>query len=195
MTDLLLAAVAGWFAWSLRSALPTNAHAALWLSRALGLTALSGLIGGLYHAYAEDFPPALASSWWFVTLLVVCAVSLAMDFGLVHVAVPAARRRHWSVAVSLKFVAFGIVAIMHPVFLVAIIDYGLSLMAWTVAALVLRRPWRGWMLVGIGLSIVAAVVQQMDWEILAHFNYNDLYHVIQAVALYGFYRAARGLSP
>ena len=55
----------------------------------------------------------------------------------------------------------------------------------------LRRPWRGWMLAGIGLSIIAALVQQLGWAPAPHFNHNDLYHVIQALALGGFYRAGR----
>ena len=51
------------------------------------------------------------------------------------------------------------------------------------------------MIVGIALSITAAVVQQLRWAPFPWFNHNDLYHVIQAVAFVGFYRAARHLSP
>jgi hypothetical protein len=195
LTDLLLAAPAGWCAWRLRRAVPMNNHAALWWSRALGFAAVSGLVGGLYHAFAANFPPAVGSAWWFVTLLVVCFVSLAMDYSLLHVALPADRRRPWFWAATLKFVTFGIAAIAHPAFVVVIIDYGLSLIAWTFAAIMLRRPWSGWMLSGIGLSIVAAVIQQMRWEISSDFDHDDLYHVIQALGFYGFYRGARRLSP
>jgi hypothetical protein len=45
------------------------------------------------------------------------------------------------------------------------------------------------MLSAIALSIVAALVQQMHWAPAVAFNHNDLYHVIQAVALALFYRA------
>jgi len=54
-----------------------------------------------------------------------------------------------------------------------------------------RRPWRRWMLAGVGLSIAAAVVQQMHWGFSPRFNHNDVYHLIQAFALIAFYRAGR----
>jgi hypothetical protein len=38
--------------------------------------------------------------------------------------------------------------------------------------------------------VVAAVAQQMRWDPAPTFNHNDLYHVIQALALNLFYRAA-----
>jgi len=54
-----------------------------------------------------------------------------------------------------------------------------------------RRPWRRWMLAGVGLSIAAAVVQQMHWGFSPRFNHNDVYHLIQAFALIAFYCAGR----
>lgn len=193
LTDLLLAAFGGWLAWRLWRALTAADRAAQWWSYALALAALAGLVGGLYHAFAEGLPAAAASAWWLVTLLVVRAVSLAMDCSLVHTVLPAGRRRAGLTAAALKFVFFGIVVAVRPDFGVTIIDYGLSLLAWTLAALVLRRPWSGWMLAGIGLSVAAAVIQQAHWDISAHFDYDDLYHVVQAAGFYGFYRAARRL--
>ena len=195
LTDLLLAGIAGWFAWNLRRTLPVSARAARWWSRALGFAALSGLVGGLYHAFAPNFPPPVVSSWWRVTLLIVCVVSLAMDCSLLHTALPAGRQRPWFAAVILKFAIFALAAIVLMDFVVVIVAYGLSLIAWAFAAALLRRPWSGWMLAGIGSSIVAAVIQQMRWDISSSFDHDDLYHVIQALGFYGFYRAARRLSP
>ena len=51
------------------------------------------------------------------------------------------------------------------------------------------------MLAAIALTIVATLVQQLRLAPSAHFNHNDLYHVIQTVALVAFYRAALKLSP
>ena len=76
-----------------------------------------------------------------------------------------------------------------PDFRVAMADYGLAMLAWVVAALVLRRKWSGWMLSGVGLSAVAGWVQQSGWGLSPGFNHNDVFHVIQALALAGFYRA------
>ena len=43
----------------------------------------------------------------------------------------------------------------------------------------------------VALSLVAAGVQQSGWSIHRNFTHNDLYHVIQAVAVWLLYRAAR----
>jgi hypothetical protein len=50
------------------------------------------------------------------------------------------------------------------------------------------------MLAAIGLSVIAALVQQLQVSPSLQFNHNDLYHVIQAFALGGFYRAGTGLG-
>jgi len=57
-----------------------------------------------------------------------------------------------------------------------------------------NRSWRGWILSGFGLSVLAAVIQQSGWPSLAHFNHNDLYHVIQALGLIALSRAPRHFS-
>jgi hypothetical protein len=117
-----------------------------------------------------------------------------MALSLMHELVPAGRQREWTVLIAFQLVAFGGAAIKHPVFVVVIIDYGLTMLAWAVAALILRRTWSGWMLAGIGLSVGAALVQQQGWAPSRQFNHNDLFHVIQALALIGFYAAGRRLT-
>ena len=50
------------------------------------------------------------------------------------------------------------------------------------------------LLAAVGLSAVAAIVQQSNWDLSAHFNHNDIYHVIQAGALFLFYRGSQRLG-
>jgi hypothetical protein len=194
LTDCLLAALAGWFAWRLRQPSSAANHAQRWWSRTLGLTAVSALVGGTSHGFGPNFSPAVADAWWLATLLVIFLISAAMAMSLLHEIVPPARQGLWRGLIGIKLAGFTGTAVVHPVFLVAIVDYGLAMVAWIAAALILRRAWRNWMLAAIGLSVIAAVVQQIRWPQSSYFNYNDLFHVIQAVALVGFYRAARQLS-
>ena len=191
LTDCLLAGLAGWLAWRLHRRRPAASRAALWWSRALALTAVSALVGGSYHGFAPNFSPAVAGRWWMATLVIICLLSAAMAMSLLHVLVPPARQRPWTGVIAFKLAAFGGAAVAHPAFVVAIIDYGLTMLAWAAAALIVRRPWCGWMLAAIALSVVAALVQQMNWAPSPRFNHNDLYHVIQALALVGFYQAGR----
>jgi hypothetical protein len=188
LTDCLLAALAGWLGWRLRRARAAGNQAARWWSLALGLTALSALVGGFYHGFGPNFP-AIAGPWWTLTLLVICLVSAAMAMSLLHEIVPAARRRGWIIAVLAKFSLFAILVLVEPRFVVAIIDYGLVMLAWAAAAFLARRAWRHWMFAALALSVLAAAVQQLHWGLSARFNHNDVYHVIQALAIYAFYRA------
>lgn len=190
LTDLLLAALAGGLAWHLRRRRP-DAVAARWWAVALAFTAASALVGGLYHGFAPNFPAAVAPPWWTLTLLTICLIAAAMDLALVHETVPPARQRAVMTVVGLKFAAFAAAAVQNPQFVIAIINYGLTMLLWAGVAVMLRRAWSLSMLAGIGLSIIAAAVQQLRIGISAHFNHNDLYHLIQAFALIAFYRAGR----
>ena len=187
LTDCLLAGLAGVLAWRL----PVAGPAARWWRRVMVITAVSALIGGGYHGVAPNFPAAVGNAWWIATLLGVCAASAAVEFSLLHELLPAGSQRAWPALIATKLTVFAGAAITHPVFALAIADYGLALLAWAIAALMARRAWRCWMLAGIALSVIAAVIQQMRWDVSAHFNHNDIYHVVQSLALIGFYRAAR----
>lgn len=193
-TDTLLAAVGGGLAWRLHARLEAGAAAAHWWKRTLALAALSAFIGGSSHGFGPNLPPAAGHALWVATLWTLSLTGAAMSLSLVHECVAAARRRPWFAIIAIKLALFVLIAFLRPDFLVAIIDYGTALVAWLLAALICRRRWRGWMLGAIGLSVAAAVVQQARWGLAAAFNHNDLYHVIQAGALYLFYRAALALG-
>ena len=189
LTDGLLGALAAWLGWRLYRR-PVTAHpAARWWSRMLGLTAVSACLGGGYHGFAPNFPAAVGTAWWLATMWNISLLSAALALSLLHEIVPAERQRPWLWLIALKLALFAAVAAIHPVFIVVILDYGVIMIAWVIAALLLCRPWRGWMLAAIALSVIAALVQQMHWAPAAAFNHNDLYHVIQALAMILFYRA------
>jgi hypothetical protein len=194
LTDYLLTALGGWLAWRLHRRLPADNEAARWWGRALALIAAAAFVGGSSHGFGPNLPPAAAAALKTATLLTLSLVAAAMTLSLVYELAVPERRRRWLVLVGLKLGFFAALAVARPVFVVAIADYGLALVAWIVAALVCRRPWCGWMLAACGLSIIAALVQQLRWGLSVQFNHNDLYHVIKAGALYFFYRATLRLG-
>lgn len=191
ITDLLLAGFAGWLAWRLARRFPSQPTATVWWSRVLGLTAASAFVGGCYHGFAPEFSAAVKHAWWLATLVLVVSVSAAMALSLLHEVVPAHRQRPWHVVIAAKFVTATVAAWLYPKFVIVVVDYGLVLLAWAVAALWLRRAWRKWMLTAVALSVIAAGVQQTRVAPAVAFNHNDLYHVLQLLALFAFYRAAQ----
>lgn len=190
LTDCLLAGLALFLAWRLRVPAPT----VRWWRRTFGLTAASAFVGGTYHGFGPNFSTALQSIWWLVTLWIISGVSACLALSLLHELAPARWQPLWRRVIGLKFALALTAAIVWPVFLVAIVDYGLALASWLVAALAVCRPWRGWMLAGLGLSVGAAVVQQSGWPRLPYLNHNDLYHLVQALGLIAFFRGARRMG-
>ncbi|MEO7599283.1 MAG: hypothetical protein ABIV50_10150 [Opitutus sp.] len=192
VTDVLLAAVAAFLADRLGTC---NGSAQRWFKVALNLSAVSAVVGGTYHGFGPNVSTGAAAIWWKATLVSLHLVSAALALSLVFEVSASQRRRIWIGLIALKFAVFTVITFTKPIFLVAIADYGTSMMAWFVAACVGRHLWRSAMFAGIGLSLVAAAVQQFRWAPFHGFNHNDLYHVIQAVAFIALYRAARKLSP
>jgi len=192
ITDYLLALLT--LVLGLRLRRDTPAPARLWFARALLLSALSAFIGGSYHGLSPNVSDELASLWWRVTLVIVNLVSATLAISLMHEIVPVRRHFLVQVIIVLKLATFVVIALLKPIFLVAILDYGSTMLAWLVVALASQPRWRAWMLAAIGLSAVAAVVQQLQVSPAPAFNHNDLYHVIQGLAFAAFYRAGRMLG-
>lgn len=191
-TDLLLAVLGFGLAWRLRRKVTPDNRAATWWCAALVAMAVSALVGGLYHGFAPNFHAAVDGIWWRLVLVLICVMGLTMAVSLVHEIRP--RGLGWIWVVRMKFLVSLAAVVIWPDFLVAMADYGLAMLAWVVGAFVLRRRWSGWMLAGVGLSAVAGRVQQSGWGLSPGFNHNDVFHVIQALALVGFYRAGCGLG-
>ncbi len=194
LTDGLLAALGSGLAWRLHRRIPPGYLATRWWIRALLGMSISALVGGSYHGFAPDFPLALAAVWWKCVLILVCAIGFCMGVSLIRKIVPLDRQRVWNGVVIAKFMLSVVALLAYPKFIVAMLNYGLAMIAWAVAAVLVRRVWSGWMLAAVGLSAIAAGIQQSRWSISAHFNHNDVYHLIQALALVGFYRAGSLLA-
>lgn len=192
VTDLLLAGLGGVLAWRLRRQVMSENRAAIGWCAALGAMAVSALVGGLYHGFAPNFSAAVDAVWWRLVLALICGMGLTMAMSLIHEI--GSRGRGWMGVLGVKFLLSLAAVMAWPDFRVAMIDYGLAMLAWVLAALVLRRKWSAWMLAGVGLSAVAGSVQQSGWDLSPGFNHNDVFHAIQALALVGFYRAGCGLG-
>lgn len=193
-TDYLLAAFTAMLAWKLTA----GAHPQRWWATGLFASSVAGLAGGTVHGFVKILPAALTAGLWLLTLEMLVLAALAVTLATVASTAlePAARR----VAVAAACVASAAWAAWipsRPDFGMAIAAYGASLLLLSVVE---ARRWRtsrlaasGWLLAGVGMSAVAAAVQQAGWAPHRHFNHNDLFHVIQAGAVWPLYQGARGL--
>ena len=191
VTDYLLAAFAAVLSWRLRSGgIPQR-----WWAAALAATALAGICGGTVHGFVRVLPPAVTAGLWLLTLELLVGSGLAVAMATLAVTPMTPRTRGvvtWSLVLAV--IAYAAWVPARPVFAVAIAAYGVSLLG--VALVESRRWWTqrtpasAWLLAGVAVSVAAAVVQQGGWAPHRFFNHNDLFHVIQAGALWLLYRGA-----
>jgi len=104
----------------------------------------------------------------------------------------------WNGAVAvilvIKLVLFLVWVTMRREFVLVIIDYGTAMLVVLALVLYSRVHWKlgneMWFVWGILVLAVGAMVQVGGVSLHEHFNHNDLYHVIQMLGFYLFFRGA-----
>jgi hypothetical protein len=149
-------------------------------------TAAASFLGGTYHGIAPSMTPLGAVALWKATVF---SVGFASFFLL------SARGRLLASIGIVKLVLYVSWMTAHDDFVWVIADYGLTLL---LVGIEQTAGWfRGrarsapWILGSIGVSVIAALVQQSGLAMHRHFNHNDLYHLIQIGALWLLYRGGR----
>jgi peptidoglycan/LPS O-acetylase OafA/YrhL len=102
------------------------------------------------------------------------------------------------VLTTAKFLSYAVWMVNHDLYLYVIVDYGsamLGLLLLQVYSYYRRHDQRAkWLISGVLVSYIGAVVQQSGISLHEQFNHNDLYHVIQLAGLCLFYIGARRLE-
>jgi hypothetical protein len=131
-------------------------------------TGIAALLGGTYHELFQH--PIL----WKAVVFSVGIASFFLIFERLRV-----------VAIVKLIVYLGWMA-FHDEFIWVIADYSITLILIAIV-----YPAKKWIFASIGVSVLAALVQQAQLTIDPYwFDHNDLYHIIQIVALWLLYRAA-----
>jgi hypothetical protein len=142
-------------------------------------TAAGSFFGGMHHGFAPQMTPMAALLLWKATLF---SIGIASFFLL------AGSNRRLAIVAMVKLIVYISWMITHDDFLYVILDYGLTLLI--VGAVVRTR----WVIASIIVSVIGALVQQSGFALHRHFNHNDLYHVIQLLALWLLYRGGLQMS-
>lgn len=195
LTDVLLAALAlALGAWLLAAA---GSHAAAGLAVALAGAALvavglgaaaGGAVHGLVHQLGERGWRLL----WRLTLLAAGLANSLLVAAVLVALLPAAWRPPLLALAALRFARFAVGAWRDYRFRRVVLDSAVALLVVAAAQLwawiALHAPAAPWILGAVGLSVAGGALQQRGVGLHRHFNHNDLYHVVQGVALWLFYR-------
>lgn len=157
-------------------------------------TAIAAVAGGTSHGFALYLGEVAKVAIWKTTVYAIGLASFFMLSGTIISSVSPKISRWLLAATVLKFLVYAVWMVTHNDFRYVIIDYvpamfGVILLQ--LYAFVSRRDKSvGWIIAGVLVSFVAAGIQQSGFTIHQHFNYNDLYHVIQMGAIYLLFRGA-----
>ncbi len=196
LTDYALAGVTGWLGWLQFQAREAQTARLYWAASFAAL-AIGAALGGTYHGFASMLPGDALSFLWKATILAVGMGTFAMVGGSAFGTTTGTLRRLIVVVAVAKLIVYSSWIAAADDFIYVILDSGIAmaivgaLHAWSV----LRSADRAsiWMLVAVAVSALAAGLQASGYGLGPYFGHNDLYHVIQMVAMWVFYRGARQL--
>lgn len=195
LTDYMITGQGMLLAWYLLGSAGTirNRSRRLW-AWALVAIALASLFGGTYHGFLEILPGHLLPYLWTATTLSIGFASCLMVLGTVF-ATTQGKWRTTLVSISLvQLLVYTGWMMTHDDFIFVIINYAPSMILVLILQLIglANRPTGSevYFISAVVVSFVAAGVQQTGISLHPHVNHNDIYHLIQMISLYLFYRGA-----
>ena len=162
----------------------------------LGLGMLATAFAAAFGAAAHGIDPrtdrAQRERCWRASLYTLGFAGAATTASVAFFTARGSIRTAILVVAGLKLLAYLVSVARRPEFRVASADSGGALVVLLVAALYAIARWHAagmrWLVAGVAVSLVAGLVQVRRIAFHRHFNHNDLFHVIQMVALYLFFR-------
>jgi general stress protein CsbA len=162
------------------------------LAAAMFATGCAAVIGAIAHGTDPARDEALRARSWRGALYTTGFIGAASVASVAFFAARGSARTALLAVGAMKLVVFVLQVRRQPEFRIVAADYGAALAIVLVGAayeMVQRRaPGMAWLIAGVLVSLVAGIVQARRLAFHRHFNHNDLYHAIQMVALYAFYR-------
>jgi len=190
-TDVVIAVLAFVFAARLGFPSAEGSVARGWLAGAMLATGISAVVGALAHG-TSPANDALREGLWRATVYATGLIGATTIGSVAFFAAQGTARTVILAFAAIKLVGFMYRATRRPEFSVVAADYGVALAMVLVGAVIelvrRRAPGMTWLIAGVLVSLVGGIVQARRVALHRHFNHNDLYHVIQMVALYAFYR-------
>ncbi len=156
------------------------------------MTAVAALVGGSYHGFVQMVPIPAARVMWKVTLVATGIGSASLLAGAIYAGTIGTWQRLLLAVVLVKLATYLWWISSHDDFVFVIADYGSALVGLLVLSSVMRpsglTPAAAWFAAGVAVSAVAGLIQYFKLAPHPRFNHNDLFHVVQMLALYLLFR-------
>ncbi len=193
ITDYVMGALAAVLAMRLlRAGAAAGQTAVLLWAGAFAATAVASFAGGTHHGFVQLMPVATARLLWKATLVATGVGSACLLAAVAIAGTTGTVQRAWLAFVVVKLAIYVWWMSSHDDFIYVIYDYGSALMLMLVVVWLSRAAPAAaaapWLTAGVVVSAVAGAIQAFKVAPHPHFNHNDLFHVVQMVALYLLYR-------
>jgi len=155
-------------------------------------TALAAMLAATSHGLDPHADADLRTRCWRGALYVSGLVGASCIAAVAFFAARGVTRKAILVFAGFKFLVFVVSLTRRPELRVAAADFGGGLAVLLAAAVYAWVSWGSpasvWIVAGVLVSVVGGVQQARRVGLHRHFNHNDVFHVIQMVALYLVYR-------
>ncbi|MBH0200236.1 MAG: hypothetical protein HP497_12585 [Nitrospira sp.] len=171
----------------------TNASVSCW-AVGMGALAVASFAGGTVHGFSLVLGELVLQGLWKGTAFAIGLASCCFLTGTMIASVAQPLRQGLIIAAAIQFACYAAWMAMHDEFRYVIYNYGMTLavvlLVQIYQGVVRNAPSAGWIIAGILVSFLAALVQQSGLALHPSFNHNDLYHVVQMVGMVLLYRGA-----
>jgi hypothetical protein len=196
LTDYVLGAVCVYVAFKLLRQKPMEWPVQLW-GVAFVFVAFSALTGGTWHGFGPDVDAQTRAILWKSTVYAAGVFDLLIVAGSI-LATVGRRLRTWLLpVVGVLFLIYAVWMAGHGDFLYVVLDSASTMILLLIlhgyAAWARVDSASPWIIAAVLLSALAATVQASGIGLQPYLNHNDLYHLIQTVAMLLFYQGGKRL--
>ena len=171
----------------------TNVSVSYW-AVGMGALSLASFAGGTVHGFSLVLAESVLRGLWKATAFAIGLASCCFLTGTMTASVAQPLQRGLTVAAAIQLACYAAWMAMHDEFRYVIYNYGTALavilLVQIYQGVVRKAPSAGWIVAGILVSFLGALVQQSGLALHPSFNHNDLYHVIQMAGIALLYRGA-----
>ena len=195
ITDLILAGITAWFAYEINSWYWERLMNVHWhFSRAFWMLALGALLGAISHGIGPHLDAGIKDILWRLTTISIGLASFFLLMAAFHhvFEFSTVELLRW---IAVIFLVIYLIMIWRDPRFINVIRFYAPTMVFVLLVMVYSyfassAEGTGWLIAGILVSFLAAGVQMSGFSLHKHFNYNDIYHVIQMAGMYLLYRGA-----
>ncbi|MGB3491445.1 MAG: hypothetical protein WBA57_01870 [Elainellaceae cyanobacterium] len=166
---------------------------------AFGCTAIAAISGAIFHGFSSSLPVKIAMLCQLVIAYGINAASGLMLLGIIKSDVLPSVQFWWVGIVGIKLIVFSGLQSRHlDDFSYVAADYLLAmiviLLLETRKYFTQKTPSTIWFTGGIMISMVAVCILALRWSPSVMISPDAIYHIVQMVALYWFYRGTQLLA-